>query len=232
MKAENKLLYIAIPVCILDVYQKPRCSCPRAPACPKRIRFGTETSSRRQKGLEIPKYPSHSTNSCDRSRPPCYYCSYSSQATAELMDFPVTGSPVHSPKRPTFCSSPVVTRLLLQDTHLVWRRGMGCRSWPCLYVLNEKYASFMTKIHVQGTHMKMRMSRLLPSHLSTHKKGLATGLNVLSLQNGKHQQFSHVLAVLPETWPKRSQSPSERDYYMPHNSSIPKPGEKGSRKLI
>lgn len=50
-KAE--LLYIAIPVCRLDIYRKPCCNYSRAPACLKRIRFGKETSSRKQEGLEI-----------------------------------------------------------------------------------------------------------------------------------------------------------------------------------
>lgn len=222
-KAESKLLYIAVPVCIFDVYQKPCCNCPRAPACPKRIRFAKETSPRRQKGLEIPKSLRrqlwliktslllllilHS----DHSRVDGISCHRvsSSQPTKIHLLQQLSGYQALAPRYP----------LSLKKRH-----GLKVLTLP---ICAQQRVCLLCD---QNTHCKGHTWKWVwadcSHHVWAHMRGVITGVNVLSLQDGIHQQLSHVVTLLPDTWPKRRQSPSERENHMPHNLSTPKPGEK------
>lgn len=192
-KAENKLLYITVPVCILDIYQKPCCNCPGAPACPKRIRFGKETFPRRQQDLEILKKNTQVTQ----------------QTVVVDQDLAVTTA--HTSPRPQQSWWNFLSQGLQFATHKdhLLQEPSGYKALAPGYPLSLKKRHGLKVLSLpicaqweacllcdQNTHCKGHTWKWgwadCSHHVWAHMRGVVTALNVLSLQDGKHQQFSHV----------------------------------------
>lgn len=146
------------------------------------------------------------------------------------------GAPAHSPAsepRSTSCSSPVVAKLLVRDIPTArWGgfHGLQVLTLPVLH--SGKYASFgaKTRLLARGTHGKVRTSRSLPSRAPAYASGPVIGLKGLSLQDGEHQRFSRLPAVLPATRPKRSQRALQKKGIVRHTTHPPHNlGKRGAR---